>query len=118
MRTRRAVKEEADDLSSSILDNATIIQPCRSCRFDQPDGTDRRSTSSAACLDRLDQGHGRASAYGVADWTTWVEKSKKTQGSSPTVQASWPGGMVTTSPGPTSASEPSSMVMWSRPETT
>src|SRR5205085_5227233 len=36
-------------------------------------------------------------------------KSSDTHGSSPTISASWPGGMAITSPGPTSNSEPSSI---------
>ena len=42
----------------------------------------------------------------------------KTQVSLPTTPASWPGTMTATSPGPTSASAPSSIRTQSRPATT
>src|SRR5215218_8660439 len=44
------------------------------------------------------------------------EKSKATQGSLPTIHASWPGGATNTSPGPKSNSKPSSITRCIRPD--
>ncbi len=44
-------------------------------------------------------------------------QSTATTGSSPTTQASWPGGKEAISPGPTSSSVPSAMMTWTVPPT-
>ncbi len=46
-----------------------------------------------------------------------LDISTETTGSSPTTQASWPGGITYASPGPNSSSVPSSNLTCSRPET-
>ena len=68
---------------------------------------------------RLDR-HTNASAsdcayFGLA-YSAMPVKSMLTTGSSPTTQPSWPGGITKASPGPSSSSVPSSILITNQPE--
>jgi hypothetical protein len=116
--------EQAKGLGWSVGDNlGPQPQHMRLCRRSREDGPQPCTESGikwgpppAATLIRT----GPAAGYITYAFLAYVSipvKSTWTQGSSPTTQASCPGGITTTSPGPTSFSVPSSIRTTMRPET-
>src|SRR5439155_20327114 len=62
-------------------------------------------------------GRSLAANYFACAYCAYPPKSTATQGSSPTTQASWPGAIEATSPGPISPAVPSAISICIRPET-